>query len=296
MSNQKPKTWKQTSHEWDSNRVYGLTLPKIVVSNRLTREQGIAGMDIMDVPLHTVNSRKLEHGLRVISAGCPILYSRGMRISTFQLSGFYCEVISGGNNNWALRHVAHGRTVQWENFRSRQEAIFCGVLMRGLRSEQEGSDFVTILNACQKQYFPSADLHDWPARYNAIKRLAEDMVKEFRKKAPVQANQTLLTRLQALESENARIIAVSPTPNHPRRAGTPKTRSAPPRTMEDPHDEENGAETAPFGSPLPLDEHPFDSPDAENIQDPVRRTRMNSTSPNQTVFVSLRAATLSPPL
>ena len=26
--------------------------------------------------------------------------------------------------------------------------------------------------------------------------------------------------------------------------------------------------TAPFGSPLPLDEHPFDSPDAENIQDP----------------------------
>ena len=132
MSNQKPKTWKQTSHEWDSNRVYGLTLPKIVGSNRLTREQGIAGMDIMDVPLH--------------------------------------KVIAGGNNNWALRQVAHGRTVQWENFRSRQEAIFCGVLMRGLRSEQaeqEGSDFVTILNACQKKYFPSADLHDWPARYNA---------------------------------------------------------------------------------------------------------------------------------
>ena len=69
--NQKPKTWKQTSHEWDSNRVYGLTLPKIVGSNRLTREQGIAGMDIMDVPLH--------------------------------------KVIAGGNNNWALRQVAHGR-------------------------------------------------------------------------------------------------------------------------------------------------------------------------------------------
>ena len=120
MSNQKPKTWKQTSHEWDSNRVYGLTLPKIVVSNRLTREQGIAGVDIMDV-----------------------------------------QVISGGNNNWALRQVAHGRTVQWENFRSRQEAIFCGVLIRGLRSEQaeqEGSDFVTILNACQKKYFPAGTM------------------------------------------------------------------------------------------------------------------------------------------
>ena len=174
MSNQKPKTWKQTSHEWDSNRVYGLTLPKIVVSNRLTREQGSAGTDIMDY-------------LECLSE----------------------EVLS----------------------------VRCS--------------------------------HDWPARYNTIKRLAEDMVKEFRKKAPVQANQTLLTRLQALESENARIIAVNPTPNHPRRAGTPKTRSAPPHTVEDPHDEEDGAETAPFRSPLPLDEHPFNSPDAENMQDPL---------------------------
>ena len=76
----------RTAHEWDSNRVYDLTLPKIVVSNRLTREQGISGMIIVDVPL--------------------------------------CKVISGGVNNWALRQVAHGRTVQWENFRSRQEAIF----------------------------------------------------------------------------------------------------------------------------------------------------------------------------
>ena len=48
-SNKMPRTWQQTAHEWDSNRVYGLTLPKIVVSNRLTREQGISGMNIVDV-------------------------------------------------------------------------------------------------------------------------------------------------------------------------------------------------------------------------------------------------------
>ena len=165
-----PRTWQQTAHEWVSNRVYGLALPKIVVSNRLTRDQGTSGMNIMDVPL--------------------------------------CKVISGGVNNWALRQVAHGRTVQWENFRSRQEAIFCGVLMRALRSdqaEQEGTDFVTVLNAFQKKLYPASDLQDWTARYNAIKKLAEDVVKEFRKKAPVQANQTLLTRLQKLESENARL-------------------------------------------------------------------------------------------
>ena len=81
--------------------------------------------------------------------------------------------------------------------------------MRGLRSEQaeqEGSDFVTVLNACQKKYFPAADLHDWPARYNTIKRLAEDMVKEFRKKAPVQANQTLVTRLPELLTPEDRLL------------------------------------------------------------------------------------------
>ena len=166
-----PRTWKQTSHEWDSN----------------------AGMSILDVPLH--------------------------------------KVISGGNNNWALRQVAHGRTIQWENFGSRQEAICCGALMRALRSdqaEQEGTYFVTVLNASQNKHFPASDMHDWSARYNTIKRLAEDMVKEFRKKAPVQTKQTLLTRRQTLESENARLEGQSsrstradPTPNHPRRQGTP---------------------------------------------------------------------------
>ena len=172
--------------------------------------------------------------------------------------------------------------------------------MRGLRSEQgeqEGSDFVTVLNACQKKYFPAADLHDWPARYNTIKRLAEDMVKEFRKKAPVQANQTLLTRLQALESENAglksqssRSTRTDPTPNHHRREGTPKPRSAPQRTEE---------KQLHSGHLCPLMNIRLTRQTQRTfrIQDRVlRRTRVNSTSPNQTVFVSLRAATLSPPL
>eukprot|EP00439_Symbiodinium_sp_Y106_P029827 s5060_g3.t1 len=80
---------------------------------------------------------------------------------------------------------------------------------------------------------------------------------------------------RALESENARLKSQSsrstrtdPTSNHPRRASTPTTRSAPPPNVEDPHDDEDGAETAPFRSPLPLDEHPFESPDGENAQDP----------------------------
>ena len=190
-----PRTGQQTAHEWDSNRVYGLTLPKIVGSNRLTREQGISGMNIVDVPL--------------------------------------CKVISGGVNNWALRQVANGRTVQWENFRSRQEAIFCGVLMRALRSDQAeqdgtGTDFATVLNAFHKKLYPASDMHDWTARYNTIKKLAEDIVKEFRKKAPVQANQTLLTRLQQLESENAWLKGQASGSSRP----APKTSQAGAKTSQ----------------------------------------------------------------
>ena len=126
-STQLPRSWKQSTQKWATNKLYGLSLPKHVVSNRLTREQGIAGMDIFEVPLS--------------------------------------KVVSGDISNWALRQVAHGRTVQWENFRSRQEAIFCGMLTRALRSdqaEQEGTDFVTILNASQKKFFPDSDLPDTP--------------------------------------------------------------------------------------------------------------------------------------
>ena len=38
--------------------------------------------------------------------------------------------------------------------------------------------------------------------------------------------------------------------------------------MEDPPEDEDGAETAPFRSPLPLEENPFESPDGENARDP----------------------------
>ena len=97
------------------------------------------------------------------------------------------------------------------------------------------------------------------------------MVKEFRKKAPVQANQTLLTRLQTLESENAplkgsRSTRAEPNPNPSRRQGASKVRSAPPSTVEDPP-EDDGEETAHFGSPPPLEGNLFESPDRENDQD-----------------------------
>ena len=112
-----------------------------------------------------------------------------------------------------------------------KKRAFCGVLMRALRSdqaEQDGTDFVTVLNAFQKKLYPASDMHDWTARYNTIKKLADDIVKEFRKKAPVQANQSLLTRLQQLESENARLKGQASGSSRP----APKTSQAGAKTSQ----------------------------------------------------------------
>ena len=145
---------------------------------------------------------------------------------------------------------------------------------RSDQAEQEGTDFVTIANASQTKIFPASDLHDWTARYNTIKRLADDMVKEFRKKAPVQANQTLLTRLQTLESENARLkgqISRSSRPDaKPPSAQRCNQGTVGTSTPEEDPPGDDGEDTADFGSGPPLVEDTFASPDRENDQDPSK--------------------------
>ena len=149
--------------------------------------------------------------------------------------------------------------------------------MRALRSdqaEQDGTDFVTVLNAFQKKLYPASDMHDWTARYNTIKKLAEDIVKEFRKKAPVQANQTLLIQLQQLESENARLkgqasgsSGQAPKTSHQagaktsQRKGGPKQVVAPAHVTTPPPEDapeegsQEDARTANFGTPPHLQGH-----------------------------------------
>ena len=87
-----PRSWKSTPTEYDSNREYGLNLPRQVVSNKFTRDLHIDDMDIFDVRL--------------------------------------AQVMTGGLNNWGLRSLANGRHTVWESFKSRQEAITAGTLMR----------------------------------------------------------------------------------------------------------------------------------------------------------------------
>ena len=66
-----PRTWRSSPTEYDTNREYGLNLPRQVVSNKFTRDLQIDGMDIFDIRL--------------------------------------AQVMTGGLTNWGLRSLANGR-------------------------------------------------------------------------------------------------------------------------------------------------------------------------------------------
>ena len=70
-----PRSWKSTATEYDSNRAYGLNLPRQVISSKFTRDLQIDGVDIFDVRL--------------------------------------AQVMTGGLNNWGLRSLANGRHTVW---------------------------------------------------------------------------------------------------------------------------------------------------------------------------------------
>ena len=106
-----PRSWTSSPTEYDSNREYGLNLPRQVISNKFTRDLQIDGVDIFDVRL--------------------------------------AQVMTGGLSSWGLRSLANGRHTVWESFKSRQEAITAGTLMRSLRGDNSTQGTGADLN-CDK--------------------------------------------------------------------------------------------------------------------------------------------------
>ena len=74
-----PQNWRSSTTEYDTNREYGLSLPRQVVFNKFTRDLQIEGMDILDVRLAQVTTQSL--------------------------------------NNWGLRSLANGRHTVWESLK-----------------------------------------------------------------------------------------------------------------------------------------------------------------------------------
>ena len=199
-----PRTWRSSPTEYDTNREYGLNLPRQVVSNKFTRDLQIDGMDIFDIRL--------------------------------------AQVMTGGLTNWGLRSLANGRHTVWESFKSRQEAITAGTLMRALRGENSthysGADLNSTLTHMTKNMFPGQDPYLWDNRYTAIKELAKELAKVVAQKGPSAANQSMLQQIQELQRENARLKSgkaqasrsvIPASPAHtppPKGARTPKGSAA----------------------------------------------------------------------
>ena len=79
----------------DTKTLYNYTLPRRVVTNAFTREQGVADQAVQD--------------LRLI------------------------DFLHGKQANWALRLIAHGKPTFFEMFRSRGDAIFASQLMKAIK-------------------------------------------------------------------------------------------------------------------------------------------------------------------
>ena len=134
--------------------------------------------------------------------------------------------MTGGLNNWGLRSLANGRHTVWESFKSRQEAITAGTLMRSLRGDSStqgsGADLNATLTYMTKNMYQGQDPYLWDNRYNAIKELTKELAKVVVQKGPVAANQSMLQQIQELQRENARLKSA--------RAGAPAAASTAPRT------------------------------------------------------------------
>ena len=134
------------------------------------------------------------------------------------------QVMTGGLNNGGFRSLANGRHTVWESFKSRQEAVTAGALMRSLRGDNSSQGTSADLNATlthmTKNMFPGQDPDLWANRYNAIKELTKELAKVVVQKGPAAANQSMLQQIQELQRENARLKsaragAQSPAPRTP---------------------------------------------------------------------------------
>eukprot|EP00439_Symbiodinium_sp_Y106_P052552 s1449_g7.t1 len=148
------------------------------------------------------------------------------------------QVMTGGLNNWGFRSLANGRHTVWESFKSRQEAITAGTLMRSLRgdssSQGTGADLNATLTHMTKNMFPGQGPYLWDNRYNAIKELTKELAQVVIQKGPVAANQSMMQQIQELQRENARLKSArvqSPAPKTPVHTRTPPPKnSRPPKS------------------------------------------------------------------
>ena len=169
-----PPHWKTTSDMLDYNTVYGMPLPRRVVSTSASRTLGIDNLPV--------------HEIRLI------------------------QVLQDSSYDWCLRQIAAGKNCYLEMFRSRQEAFFSTALHRHLRDSR--IDFSQVLQAVAASNNMPCDLTVWENRKMASAKLTQVVGDYMISMVGSNVTEHLTERLRVLETENAQLRAsqVNPSP------------------------------------------------------------------------------------
>ena len=168
-----PPHWKTTSHMLDYNTVYGMPLPRRVVSTSASRTLGIDNLPV--------------HEIRLI------------------------QVLQDSSYDWCLRQIAAGKNCYLEMFRSRQEAFFSTALHRHLRDSR--IDFSQVLQAVAASNNMPCDLTVWENRKMASAKLTQVVGDYMISMVGSNVTEHLTERLRVLETENAQLRASQVNPS-----------------------------------------------------------------------------------
>ena len=162
-----------TSDMLDYNTVYGMPLPRRVVSTSASRTLGID-----NIPVHEI---------RLI------------------------QVLQDSSYDWCLRQIAAGKNCYLEMFRSRQEAFFSTALHRHLRDSK--IDFSQVLQAVAASNNMPCDLTVWENRKMASAKLTQVVGDYMISMVGSNVTEHLTERLRVLETENAQLRASQVNPS-----------------------------------------------------------------------------------
>ena len=165
--------WRADRDFLDSNMVYGLALPRKVISTSASRTLGID-----QTPIHEI---------RLI------------------------QLMQEGSYDWCLRNLAAGKACYLEMFRSRQEAFFSCSLHRFLKDNR--IDFNQLLQEIAiKENIPS-DLTVWENRKQTSTKLVENVGRHMVGLVQQTPSSEVMGRIMQLEQENADLRASQADPS-----------------------------------------------------------------------------------
>lgn len=155
--------WRPDRQHYDTNLLYGLTLPRTVVDTPHSRALGTANMPIHQVRLH--------------------------------------QVVFGGASNWLMRHVAHGKYVAIEMFRSHKEAMVFSKLSKLLKESSVDLEAVATKLAQDRDQETTTK----EGKQRAFSLVSQKLFEVLKDMMPGQAPlpQEVLDKIRELEAANA---------------------------------------------------------------------------------------------